>query len=249
MESESEPQQHGSVESENGTSRQTVNTTILMSRGDSKGSGPVCSTHANATRRLLKRRCARSSSRLFVGKHRLNGNSRKRNSTVSPLLSLPPEIRNRIYDLVLGGQMLWISYNFHERHDIIKGRLKKIHTGFKLDQKVQIGFLRVCRQIYGEAALLPYALNKFIFRTDCVRRKFEKITRPAQKRAVGKYEIGYYTGSSKLKKSIISSTSNVPRPPPTHAMRVKDRVSCEESISKTSNIPRPPSYAEWVKNH
>ncbi len=91
-----------------------MNTTmdlILMGRGESKGSRPVCSIHASVTRRLLKRRCARSSSRLFADKHMLNGDSMKRNSTVSPLLSLPPEIRNRIYDLVLGGRhkKLWLA--------------------------------------------------------------------------------------------------------------------------------------------
>ncbi len=44
-----------------------------------------------------------------------------------------------------------------------------------------------------ESALLPYALNTFVFQNDEVRRAFEKAVRPGkkrvQKKAVGKYEV------------------------------------------------------------
>ncbi len=44
-----------------------------------------------------------------------------------------------------------------------------------------------------ESALLPYALNTFVFQNDGVRRVFEEVVRPGkkrvQKKAVGKYEV------------------------------------------------------------
>lgn len=122
----------------------------------------------------------------------------KRNLTASPFLLLPPEIRNRIYNFVLGGQRLWISYAPHEHiQKTTKGRREKVHVpgrlyyrmGVRLDQKFHIGLLRVCRQTYWEAASLPYALNKFVFENDWVLRRFDKTTRPVQRRAIGRYEI------------------------------------------------------------
>ena len=60
-------------------------------------------------------------------------------------------------------------------------------------QGYDLRLLHVCRQIFTETALLPYALNKFSFSTDEVRRAFEKSARPGkklvQKKAIGKYEI------------------------------------------------------------
>lgn len=120
----------------------------------------------------------------------------KRNSTASPLLTLPPEIRNRIYDLVLGRQRLWIGYVRHEhKFKTTKGHRERTHIPgglyhrCNLDRGLHLGFLCVCRQTYGEAALLPCTLNRFIFQDDWVYRNFEKCTRPAQQRAVGKYKI------------------------------------------------------------
>ena len=60
-------------------------------------------------------------------------------------------------------------------------------------QGFDLRLLHVCRQIFTETALLPYALNKFFFSTDEVRRIFEKAARPGkklvQKKAIGRYEI------------------------------------------------------------
>ena len=60
-------------------------------------------------------------------------------------------------------------------------------------QGYDLRLLLACRQIFTETALLPYALNKFFFSTDEVRRAFEKTARPGkklmQKKAIGKYEI------------------------------------------------------------
>lgn len=127
-----------------------------------------------------------------------NCNSVKRNLAVSPLLSLPPELRNRIYDLVLGGKRLWIGYSLHEhKYKTTRSRRERIHIAgglcyherSSLLKTLNIGLLRVCRQTYGEAALMLYALNKFAFENNWVRRKFEKGMRPAQMRAIGNYKI------------------------------------------------------------
>ncbi|KAM0803685.1 hypothetical protein BDR22DRAFT_839596 [Usnea florida] len=128
----------------------------------------------------------------------------KRNSTTSRLLSLPPEIQNRIYNLVLGGERLAISYEPHQRkYKQIDYCRYRVHVGGGLyhhlslngyrrgaRRTLHLGLVRVCRQIYGETALLPYALNEFAFENGWVRRKFWKEIKPAQQRAVGKYKIG-----------------------------------------------------------
>ena len=123
----------------------------------------------------------------------------KRNSTTSRLLSLPPEIRNRIYILVLGDERLAIYYEPHQhKYEQINYFRGGLFHHWVLDRDIRdarrtlhLGLLRVCRQTYGETALLPYALNEFSFGNDWIRRKFWKKTKPAQQRAVGKYNIGF----------------------------------------------------------
>lgn len=132
-----------------------------------------------------------------------------RNASVSPFLCLPPEIRLRICSLVLGGQQLWIGQTpsrdgYHHNksdHDYVLQRDTK-HWGAEFyhsntvdgsGRGLDLRPLRICRQIFTETALLPYALNKFIFERDDVRRAFERFTRPGkklvQRKAIGKYEI------------------------------------------------------------
>ena len=75
----------------------------------------------------------------------------QRNATSSPLLRLPPEIRNMIYTLII---------------DVVTVVFTKARLG-RGRHPIQDGLalLRVCRQIHAEAALLPYALNTFVFWT------------------------------------------------------------------------------------
>ena len=125
------------------------------------------------------------------------------NSYRSPFLRLPPEIRNRIYELVFGGHRLWIGYTPH-RHEYtyINKERHQTHSGgglyhrmYARDDKsknrphwkpgsLNLGLLRVCRQIYGEAALLPYTLNRFTFKNDWVRTRCTKTLQPTQKCAM-----------------------------------------------------------------
>ncbi|KAH6849564.1 hypothetical protein B0T12DRAFT_486270 [Alternaria alternata] len=72
----------------------------------------------------------------------------QRNATSSPLLRLPPEIRNMIYTLILDVNTVMVA-----------------HAGLVRSRRFEISvtLLRVCRQIHAEAALLPYAFNTFVF--------------------------------------------------------------------------------------
>ena len=111
-----------------------------------------------------------------------------RNASVSPFLRLPPEIRLQIYKLVLGGQRLWLEF---EDYGVKVYCYKSTINGRR--QEFDISILRLCRQVFTETALLPFALNKFAFQDDIVRRAFERSARPgkkrAQKKAIGEFKI------------------------------------------------------------
>lgn len=124
-----------------------------------------------------------------------------RNACVSQFLRLPPEIRLRIYKLVLGGQHIWIGYHT-STFGIPESLVSPQHWGGGFYHRnsvdgsgrgLDLRLLRVCRHVFTETALLPYALNKFSFQSEDVRKAFERVTRPgkklAQKKAIGKYEI------------------------------------------------------------
>ena len=84
------------------------------------------------------------------------------------------------------------NYNLEPEHSA--GRFYHVNVdGSGESQGYDFRLLHVCRQIFTETALLPYALNKFSFSTDEVRRAFEKSARPGkkivQKKAIGDYAI------------------------------------------------------------
>ena len=119
-----------------------------------------------------------------------------RNVSTSPLLRLPPEIRLRIYKHVFGGQRLWMDfrrpkYKYGDGTHL-GGRFTYLNMDMDTNGKLDIGLLRVCRQIFTEAALLPYALNEFTFESQLARREFEKSIRPGKKQVVKK-AIGAYS--------------------------------------------------------
>ncbi|KAI8940193.1 hypothetical protein NX059_003899 [Plenodomus lindquistii] len=73
----------------------------------------------------------------------------------SPLLRLPPEIRNRIWEFALGVS----AFPARMQGDTIVISQSYWTTG----KKTVFPLLYVCRQIYGEAALIPYHANIFDF--------------------------------------------------------------------------------------
>jgi len=73
----------------------------------------------------------------------------------SPLLSLPPELRNRIQKYVVGGKTLHIGTT--RKKGVLKACISRGPRSYSLN------VLRTCRQIYAETTLLPYVTNVFSF--------------------------------------------------------------------------------------
>lgn len=72
----------------------------------------------------------------------------------SPLLRLPPEIRNRIWEYTLG----------HNTFRVIRARGRKALFTLAPDEPgINVAILRGCRQIYSETALMPFQLNTLAF--------------------------------------------------------------------------------------
>ena len=126
-----------------------------------------------------------------------------RNASTSPLLRLPPEIRLRIYKHVFGGQQLWMD--FHGLQYSLSTSVHRYRMIKDLDRKLDIRLLRVCRQIFTEAALLPYTLNEFVFKSERGWRKFVNSMRPGKKQVVKK-AIGPYKNLPLSTSGVISTT-------------------------------------------
>jgi hypothetical protein len=109
-------------------------------------------------------------------KHSTEANQRN-----SPLLRLPAELRNQIYELVL-------------RHDCLSlalGRylnLQPIRL-YPDPGSRTLALLRVCRQDHFEAALLPYSLNTFVFTRISVAKGFQDLCTPVQLHVVEGVEL------------------------------------------------------------
>ena len=82
--------------------------------------------------------------------------STKRNAIESPLLRLPPEIRNGIYTYVFGNT----RYLFRDYHFSI--RTPVTFTPDKAEYQ-RLSLPLVCRQLHHETRLLPYELGTFHF--------------------------------------------------------------------------------------
>lgn len=115
-----------------------------------------------------------------------------RNRTASPLLRLPPEIRNRIYELVLSVGIISVHHrpvahrwrvnnsntnnNNQGRHETIPGGfycrrlgasqnpwIDTRHSATRAEERGVTLLSPVCRQLYRETALLPFQLNAWCF--------------------------------------------------------------------------------------
>src|SRR4051812_48744235 len=74
------------------------------------------------------------------------------NNRASPLLFLPPEIRNRIFHYAIGGKTFRQLYRTHGTQRFL-GEPSGRPNAFAL--------LRTCRQIYAETAVVPFTSNVF----------------------------------------------------------------------------------------
>lgn len=92
---------------------------------------------------------AHRANRLLTGAHRVKSNQ------MSPLLRLPPEIRNKIWQYVLGGKLIRVEDQ--------KGSRYAKFSSSPSEPDNAMALLRTCRQVYAEAALMPLLLNTFSF--------------------------------------------------------------------------------------
>jgi hypothetical protein len=100
------------------------------------------------------------------------------NRQSSPLLRLPPELRNQIYEYVLGGEIYYLL-DSSGRMILIKNR----YNGARRPQKHCFALLETCRQLHAETASLPSSLNTFASSSLTIANFFSKLT-TAQQEAV-----------------------------------------------------------------
>ena len=135
----------------------------------------------------------------------------KLNGSASPLLRLPPEIRNRILAYALGGEHIHL-FTYSQKTALTHGRRPKSTVEMDgvynttagvwnngcgigtmpppgrhdrcISEWYSIAPLLVCRQIYTEACLLPYALNIWSFDWTYVLTRFLRRLQACQRRAL-----------------------------------------------------------------
>lgn len=83
---------------------------------------------------------------------------RTKSNSMIPLLRLPPELRNRIWEYALGGHIFTVRS--------CDPKSKVVHFEVSSEEKKGTTLLRACRQIYAETALLPFRLNAFMFHSE-----------------------------------------------------------------------------------
>ncbi|OIW32014.1 hypothetical protein CONLIGDRAFT_249746 [Coniochaeta ligniaria NRRL 30616] len=133
-----------------------------------------------------------------------------RNQKTSPLLRLPPEIRNRVYELVLSVGIIsvhhrpvahrWHVSNRAGRHEIIPGGfycrrfdaaqnpwVDKRNGSTNAEEYGMTLLAPVCRQLYHETSLLPFQLNAWCFESVRIMERYvirEKRLAREQRRAI-----------------------------------------------------------------
>jgi hypothetical protein len=100
--------------------------------------------------------------------------SAQRNARDSPLLRFAPELRNGIWAFVCAGHEIkidealemWIGsaeYAIETSHQTVCDTDNHPEDQLYYDSAPDLCFLLVCRQIYAEAVLLPFSMNRFSF--------------------------------------------------------------------------------------
>jgi hypothetical protein len=92
---------------------------------------------------------------------RLNRSSTLLNQHVSPLLGLPAELRNAIYDFVLGGNDVHFTTSYPPSLKRLKASVMPSAEGMTgtPSTKRPFSIMRVCRQLNVETKPLPFRLN------------------------------------------------------------------------------------------
>ncbi|TKA26682.1 hypothetical protein B0A50_04790 [Salinomyces thailandicus] len=143
----------------------------------------------------------------------------------SRLLDLPPELRLNIYDLVLGGRTIHVgdssnsndtkhvhlcqastadaqirSEDVKNVQDLFVYRHLQCASSSKSDNnpfgRQGLSLLSVCRQIYNEAASIPFSTNTFTFSTPAQISQFTESLTPEQKHQLSNITL-YSTGGAR----------------------------------------------------
>jgi hypothetical protein len=113
----------------------------------------------------------------------------------SPLIRLPGELRNLIYGYALGEDRFG-CYGF----------VRRTHPTLAWGEREnRLALLRVCHQIYEEAALLPFSLNEFKFAYCKGFLDFCLALGPTKRRAIRKLRL-----TERIFKSVKLAVSDLP---------------------------------------
>lgn len=104
----------------------------------------------------------------------------------SPLLRLPPEIRNRIWEYTLGG----VVFRTHTYWGRRRYRVK--FKACENESNIGLALLRTCRQIYSETATMPIRLNTMACLSVLSFENAAKQLQPYQRKYITKIRIETY---------------------------------------------------------
>ncbi|KAF2030026.1 hypothetical protein EK21DRAFT_112319 [Setomelanomma holmii] len=126
---------------------------------------------------------------------------RAQNQRDSPLLKMPPEIRNRIYDFALGG----LTFRLQPNDDNEK-------VANETKSKNAIALLAVCRQLYAETAVLPTSLNVFSSHSPIAIHSWTNAMRPANRASVTNLKLSICIFKFKFFHNLVVRTYVMHRP-------------------------------------
>jgi hypothetical protein len=96
------------------------------------------------------------------------------NARTSPLLRLPAELRNRVYDYVFGNIVITMARATNrgpaKRRRTYRYYLSARQQSSSKNLKSLCGLIFVCRKLYAETQLLPFTSSMFYIETHCIKR-------------------------------------------------------------------------------
>lgn len=136
----------------------------------------------------------------------LTHDSARRNATKSPLLRLPPEIRNKIWSFAMGGMLVMLPYikptmGCAVQIDLKVGGYAPSQTEimyhnepvYKLTKQPAAFHLpEVCRQVYAETALTAYEQNVFLCDIQFLSHSVMARLTATQRKAIRSVELAPY---------------------------------------------------------
>lgn len=96
-----------------------------------------------------------------MNKH-TNISSAVRNQAQSPLLRLPAELRNKIYNYCALNNREKLYFRIYQRNAFLFLELDQLRPIYYPGEENFFALSTVCRQLYSETALLPFSLNALV---------------------------------------------------------------------------------------